>query len=101
MAWKVNHQLESVELTLWLPKPDEYADVTIKAVGRASTKRAALWVHQELFNDELDAQKGYGPADALHHILLVAMQDRPNSVERLNFALSGGLTWCQDELPGM
>lgn len=101
MAWNVSHKLESVDFTLYLPRPDEWADVSIKAVGRASTRRAALWVYQETFNDELDAVKGYGPADAIHHIGLVAMQDRPNTLERLNFALSGGLSWCQDELPGL
>lgn len=99
--WNVSHNLESVELTLWMPKPDESDAHSIRAAGRASTKRANLWTYQETFDDALSAEKGYSAADALHHIALVCMQDRPNSLERLNFALRGGLAWHQDELPGL
>lgn len=93
------HKLETVEITLYLPEPDDLRTASMKVAGRASTKRANLWTYQEHFDIEVDAAKGYGIGDAAHHVTLVCVQDRPNTLERLNFALRGGLAWHQDELP--
>lgn len=101
MAWHVNHTLETVEITLWLPGPDDVGVTSMRAAGRASTRRANLWTYQEHFEPDVDREKGYGIGDAVHHVALVCLQDRPNTLERLNFALRGGLAWHQDELPGL
>lgn len=92
-----NHRLERVEITLVLPDEARRTDVTIRAAGRASTRRADLWTYQETLDAWPDVEKGYGAGDALNHIALVCMQDRPNTLDRLQFALRGGLAWEQGE----
>lgn len=101
MAWHVAHELDRVEITLYLPKDPQDRSAVMQVAGRASTRRANLWTYQELFDPSIDTEKGYGIGDAVHHVTLVCLQDRPNTLERLNFALRGGLAWHQDELPGM
>lgn len=71
---------------------------SIAVNGRSLTRRANLWSYHEVFDTELCVEKGYGVADALHHIALVCLQDKPSSLERLNFALAGGLAYTQDPL---
>lgn len=95
------HRLHSIEARLVLPVEGEPQAFGLAVHGRSETKRGNLWSYQELFTPELDHQKGYSVADALHHVALVCIQDRPNSLERLNFALRGGLAYHEDEMfPG-
>ncbi len=92
------HRLETLELTLKLMDERGLWDPSLTARGYSSTKRTALWVYQEAFDADLDAEKGYTLRDAVDHIVLVCQQDKPNTKERLNFALSGGLSWDEPEL---
>lgn len=92
------HRLNRVEFTLYLPRYDHAVSSEMRAAGYSDTKRAALWHYHEAFDHVLDAEKGYGVGDALHHVALVALQDRPNSLDRLEFALRGGLAWEQAPL---
>lgn len=94
----VQHRLDRVELHLDLRDPVGDGEVGIRAVGRSETSRTALWTYQETFLPSCHTEKGYGPADALHHISLVCQQDRPNSIERLDFALRGGISYEQSSM---
>lgn len=94
----VQHKLQAVEFRLVLPNLAGSTPATIRASGRSDTKRGDLWTYVEAFDEEIDRAKGYGAADALHHISLVALQDRPNTMDRLDFALRGGLAWHQESL---
>lgn len=96
-----SHRLEEVQITLYLPGEHDSGVTSMRVAGRASTKRANLWTYQEHFDPSLDAEKGYSVSDAVHHVALVCLQDRPNTLARLDFALRGGLSWSQDELPGL
>lgn len=96
----IRHQLDSVELVVRMDD-GEGGSASLAAHGRSKTKRANLWSYQEFFDQTVDSAKGYSLGDAVHHIVLVCQQDRPNTLERLNFALAGGISYVQDELwPG-
>ena len=95
---KPHHRLARVEFTLHLPVDPADRSSVMRATGYSDTKRAALWNYHEAFDSVLDNEKGYGVADALHHVALVALQDRPNSLDRLQFALRGGLAWEQSQM---
>lgn len=90
--------LERVEFTLLLPSDAQPDTAALSAHGRSPLRRPALWSYHETFDTTLDAHKGYGVQDAMAHIVLVCMQDRPNTLDRLDFALSGGLAYVQEAL---
>lgn len=96
--WNARHKLELVQLTLDLRDPLGIGEIGIRARGEAHTSRHALWHYQETFEDGSERERGYSAADALHHIVLVCQQDRPNSLERVEFALRGGLSWSQEPM---
>lgn len=93
------HVLDSLDIKLWLPDKVEGHPPHLEVHGRSRTKRGNLWTYAESFPDERSSSQGYGVGDALHHIALVCIQDTPNTMDRLDFALSGGVTWWQGELP--
>lgn len=93
------HRLDSVTFNLHLGRLDEEHEHQLAVHGRATTKRADLWTYVESFDPVASRANGYSAADALHHIALVACQDRPNTIDRLQFALSGGLLYQEQELP--
>lgn len=95
----IRHNLTSVEIKVHLYDEEGNPCASIAAHGRSSTKRANLWSYQEFFDPTTDSAKGYSLSDAVSHILLVCQQDRPNTLERLNFALRGGLSYVEEELP--
>jgi hypothetical protein len=97
--WAVKHNLNKVEFVLDLPTTEGPYETSIRATGRCDQKRGALWQYQETFEPVSSREKGYGPADAIHHIALVAQQDRPRSLGELDFALRGGIAWVQEEMP--
>nr|CRY97735.1 hypothetical protein [uncultured prokaryote] len=92
------HKLDRVELALNLATSAIDGSIGLQVVGRAQTKRAALWTYHESFAEDVTLEKGYGIGDALSHIGLVVVQDRPDSVERLDFALKGGLAYGERSL---
>jgi len=91
--WHPTHELDRVEVTMRFP---DDGSVELRAAGYASTKRGALWRFQE---DFLIDQGSMAAHDAAAHLLLVVQQDRPNTRERLDFGLMGGLGWEDQELP--
>lgn len=85
-----NHRLDRVMFTLTFdPTPDPQV-ITGRAWGESNTRRRVLWSEASVWSEE-DSNLSHAPADWLHHIALVAVQDRPNSSERLLFSLTGGL----------
>lgn len=95
---KPHHKLTSVDLSLRLPADPADSWVNLRVAGRSVTQRADLWTYEEAFGPDSYSEQGYGPSDALAHIALVAIQDRPNSLARLHFALNGGLSWEQQQM---
>lgn len=92
------HRLDRIEITVkWGAGEGSPVD-TMQVVGRSDTKRANLWSYVEAFEPEADRAKGYSLYDAVAHVTLACQQDRPNSLARLKFSLSGGLAWDQDSL---
>lgn len=91
------HKLERVTLRVYLPNDASPNAVTTSAEGWAPTKRGHLWHVNESWSSDERSPGMMEPADWIHHLALVAMQDRPNTPERLDFALTGGLGY-QDPL---
>lgn len=86
-----HHRLRTVTARLWLPSPEEPLTTWTGIVqGGSPTRRAALWSESNTWNDD-DTAHGLEVADWFHHIFLCAVQDQPNSQERLLFSLTGGL----------
>lgn len=96
--WNAQHKLERVSFTLNLQDMLSIGEVGLHAHGEASTARHHLWNYEEVFDDLSQPIKGYSAADALHHIALVAMQDRPVRLDDLELALRGGVSWSQPPL---
>lgn len=82
--------LQSVQFTLELPEhPDSPPAILARATGRSAYKRGSLWHEQSTWTHPEDLRNA--PADWIHHIALTALQDKPNTQERLLFSLTGGL----------
>lgn len=69
--------------------PDADAPIVVHATGSSPMRRRALWVESNVYGPDEDLR--HAPADWIHHVALAVLQDRPNSQERLIFALTGGL----------
>lgn len=69
--------------------PSADGPVVCHAAGQSPMKRRSLWSESNVFNSDDDLK--HAPADWVHHLALTALQDRPNSQERLLFGLTGGL----------
>lgn len=70
--------------------------VALAAHGRSRGKRADLWRYNEIFGE---ANSDLAPHDAAAHLLLVALQDRPRTLEALSLGLRGHTLWEDVELP--
>lgn len=81
--WHPRHQLEQVTVTVQFVKGGE---VRVVASGRSSGQRADLWRHSEVIDGD---ESRLVVADHLHHMLLVALQDRPRSLEAFQRGLVG------------
>lgn len=88
--------LHRVTLVLEFSEDPDDPTVTARASGESAYKRGRLWQESAVFTPS-DHDLRIEPADWLHHLALVALQDRPNTPERLVFGLTGGLG-CQDPL---
>lgn len=93
------HRLDRLEAVIILPTRENAYNASLAVSGRSDTKRGSLWHYAEGFDGATSALKGYGMSDAIAHIVLAAAQDRPRSLEQLNFALAGGLAWDEPQLP--
>lgn len=84
-----SHQLDTVELKLYLPDRRNGYMTRLEVSGRSETSRAALWtVREQWLPPEVEA--GLQPADAANHVLLTALQDRPDCQSALERQLAGG-----------
>lgn len=92
-----NHTLETVRFTLRLPTPSNGRKTVVEASGWSSTKRASLWHHTESYDFSDMMPGGYDPADVLHHVALVALQDHPSSQHHFEMSIRG-VGWEQLEL---
>lgn len=92
-----SHKLETVDFRLSLPLKRSNYVTRLEVHGRASTSRSALWSVSESWTTD-DQVAGLQPADALHHLALIALQDTPYSQEAVFRALTGE-RWVQEELP--
>lgn len=90
--WHPRHQLDEVQVVLQFLKGGE---VQVTAVGRSHGQRADLWRHSETVGGD---DSPLAPADIAHHMLLVAHQDRPRSLEAFQTGLVGG-GWEDVPLP--
>jgi len=92
------HRLSTVELRLTLPSRATRYEATLLARGRSSTQRNDLWVHHDQWSM---ATRGndLAPVDALHHLALVVMQDRPITLSALEHGLRGGRLYEEPQLP--
>jgi len=87
--WAVSHKLNRITTTLDFGSPTEEGLVIATIHGWSSTKRGALWSEGNLWQ-EGEADLRMEPADWIHHVHLVALQDKPNSKQRLIYGLTGG-----------
>lgn len=86
-----HHRLRTVTARLWLPSDEEPPTPWTGIVqGASPTRRAFLWSESNSWDEDV-AERGNEIADWFHHIFLCAIQDKPNSQERLLFSLTGGL----------
>lgn len=82
--------LHTVEFRLELPTRPGYRVVNALAQGQSHNKRRPLWTEANVWNNT-DSDLNVEPADWIHHIALVALQDEPASQEALLMGLTGGL----------
>lgn len=92
------HKLHRLDIAIVFEGDEPHANATIKVTGRSDTKRTALWNYAEAFDGETSIDKGYSLNDAVAHIVLACHQDRPNTLARLDFALTGGIGWQEERL---
>lgn len=83
-----DHKLERVRFTLHLPLPHNENVTSLTVLGESSTARTSLWSVSESWTAE-EQCAGLQPADAVHHLALIALQDRPRSQEALFGLLTG------------
>lgn len=99
MAWQTAHKLERVDVTYHLPDEALGLKASIQVRGSTSTKRGDLWTYHEVWEPDQTTPECMEPSDVIRHMLLVVEQDRPNTRARLDFGLTGGISWSEDELP--
>jgi hypothetical protein len=90
--WHPRHQLDEAQVRL---RFNQDGSVQVTAVGRSKGQRADLWRHSETVGSDESVLQ---PADIAHHMLLVALQDRPRSLEAFQAGLVGG-GWEDIPLP--
>lgn len=87
--------LSRVEMVVHLADTPQGLLATVSCHGHSATRRGSLWHHSEtipVMNDR------YRATDLCHHLLLVALEDRPRNNTELTRGLIGA-TWEQPELP--
>lgn len=93
-----SHKLLTVTAKITLPPAHDLAGPVHASVrGESETKRVPLWIESNVW-DYTDEHRTNHVVDWCNHVLLSALQDRPNTPERMLFSLTGGLG-AQDRLP--
>lgn len=81
--WHPRHKLDRVLVDAqWC----EDGSVQLIVTGRSSTQRADLWRHSEMVGPD---EHPLTVSDIAHHMLVVALQDRPRSSEQFQRGLVG------------
>lgn len=82
--WHPQHPLERIDVVVVINEDDT---ATLEAHGRSSGRRTALWTYRlaQLSPDAIEV------GDHLAHVVVCALQDRPDSQPRAEFSWSGGL----------
>lgn len=91
------HDLEVVELKVYLPSRRNGFHTRLEVQGTCETKRSALWTYGEMWTAD-QQQSGYQPTDAVNLLVLTSFQDRPASQEALQRSLAPG-AWEDTPLP--
>lgn len=86
---KATHKLDTVTIKLWLPTAASDWKSKMLATGDTYTHKRALWSHCEMWGDPLEVA-GMTMTDAVQHVALIAVQDRPASQEMFDYYLRGG-----------
>ena len=92
-----DHKLGRVEFVLELPLRANKYQARVTAHGYSPTKRSALWTLTETFDVDTKLDT-LAPIDLLHHLALVAVQDRPLCPADLHRSLRGGVE-VEETLP--
>lgn len=90
-------KLRTVQFRLELDSGPHDDTIVTYAHGYSPNRRTHLWSEANVFSP-VEHDLKVEPADWIHHVALCALQDRPNTQERLLFSLTGGLGQ-QDPLP--
>lgn len=85
--WATRAKLDRVDITIEF---EGRLVGKVTATGRSSIKRKPLWVYRE---DRTVHDNRYTLIDHLHHLMLVAEQDRPTKLDQLEQGLCGGAGW--------
>lgn len=93
-----SHDLEKLELSLWLPTTRNGRHTRLTVLGTCETKRGPLWTYSEAWQAH-EVTNGFQPADAVNLLTLAALQDRPSSQEALQRSLAPGAYHEEPELP--
>lgn len=93
-----SHRLEVVHFRLALPLKRNGYLTSLAVKGESSTSRSSLWTISETWTPD-EQEAGLQPTDALHHIALIAVQDRPSSQDAMFRQLTGE-PYIQEVLPG-
>lgn len=91
--WQPKHHLETFHINVRFTPDNE---VILAASGRTPAQRKDLWKYRETFtwpDDQLTV------TDAIHHLALAVVQDRPSSDHLLHLALRGGSAFEDVPLP--
>lgn len=83
-----HHQLETVTIKVTLPQRRNGYQTSLTAHGEASGKRAPLWTIREQWGAD-EIERGLQAGDAVAHLLLTALQDRPNCQSGMEASLIG------------
>lgn len=90
--------LRTLTFSIELPDRTNAYRGRVTAAGYTPVKRGALWVVVEEFEGAV-AQCGASMCDAVNHVTAAALQDRPDTQQRIEQALRGGPHVEQDQLP--
>lgn len=93
-----SHKLATVTITLHLPTRANSFTGVVRAEGRAQSKRDNLWSVSEEFTEAAQIN-GMSMTDAVHHLALIAVQDRPDTQDRFEYYLRGGQHYKTPPLP--
>lgn len=89
--------LASVSFRLWVPEPGQSDTVRLTASGWDREENRRLWLLHETWSHPEVGRDGYEPSDAISHVVLVALQDRPETQAQMESCMIGE-GWAQDAL---